>query len=66
MTKMNCSKCPMIIEYLDRIHLCDECVASIHCTVNGLRKSREKQSYCRNNIESYVKERMEGAGFEKL
>lgn len=43
----------LINEYISKVGCCDECFASVYCTVNHLRESRVPQDYCANNIESY-------------
>lgn len=43
----------LINEYISKVGCCDECFASIYCTVNGLRESRTPQDYCVKNIKSY-------------
>lgn len=43
----------LIKEYISKVGCCDECFASIYCTVNGLRESRVPQDYCVNNIKRY-------------
>ena len=43
----------LINEYISKIEYCDECFASVYCTVNGLRKSRVPQDYCVENIKRY-------------
>lgn len=43
----------LINEYISKIEYCDECFASVYCTVNGLRKSRVPQDYCVKNIKRY-------------
>lgn len=43
----------LINEYISKIKCCDECFASVFCTVNGLRESRVPQDYCVENIKRY-------------
>lgn len=43
----------LINEYISKVGCCDECFASVYCTVNGLRESRVPQDYCVNNIKRY-------------
>ena len=43
----------LINEYISKVGCCDECFASIYCTVNGLRESRVPQDYCVQNIKRY-------------
>ena len=43
----------LINEYISKVECCDECFASVYCTVNGLRKSRVPQDYCVKNIKRY-------------
>jgi len=43
----------LIGEYISKVRCCDECFASVYCTVNGLRKSRVPQGYCVKNIKRY-------------
>lgn len=43
----------LIKEYISKVRCCDECFASVYCTVNGLRESRVPQDYCVKNIKSY-------------
>lgn len=43
----------LINEYISKVECCDECFASVYCTVNGLRESRVPQDYCVNNIKRY-------------
>ena len=43
----------LINEYISKVECCDECFASIYCTVNDLRESRVPQDYCVKNIKSY-------------
>ena len=43
----------LINEYISKVDCCDECFASVYCTVNGLRKSRVPQDYCAKNIKRY-------------
>lgn len=47
----------LIAEYLNKTKCCDECFASIFCTLNGLRESRVPQNYCMDNIKKYFKNR---------
>jgi hypothetical protein len=46
----------LIKEYLSKVECCDECFASIFCTVNRLRESRVPQKYCVENIKKYFTE----------
>ena len=46
----------LIKEYLSKVECCDECFASIFCTVNRLRESRVPQKYCPENIKMYFTE----------
>ena len=48
----------LINEYISKVGCCDECFASIYCTVNGLRKSRVPQDYCVKNIKSYFDDKV--------
>lgn len=48
----------IIREYLSKCECCDECVASIFCTLNYLRHSREPQDYCESNLKEYLKDRV--------
>ena len=43
----------LINEYISKVGCCDECFASVYCTVNGLRESRVPQDYCVENIKRY-------------
>ena len=43
----------LIKEYLSKCKCCDECFASVYCTINQLRNSRKPQGYCVSNIQSY-------------
>ena len=43
----------LINEYISKVGCCDECFASIYCTVNGLRESRVPKDYCVKNIKRY-------------
>lgn len=43
----------LINEYISKVGCCDECFASVYCTVNGLRESRVPQDYCVKNIKRY-------------
>ena len=43
----------LIREYISKVKCCDECFASVYCTVNGLRESRMPQDYCVKNIKRY-------------
>ena len=43
----------LINEYLSKVECCDECFASVYCTVNRLRESRVPQDYCAQNIKRY-------------
>lgn len=43
----------LINEYISKVGCCDECFASVYCTVNGLRESRVPQDYCLENIKRY-------------
>lgn len=43
----------LINEYISKVRCCDECFASVYCTVNGLRESRVPQDYCVKNIKKY-------------
>ena len=47
----------LINEYISKVRCCDECFASVYCTVNGLRESRVPQDYCANNIKRYFDDR---------
>lgn len=47
----------LINEYISKVEFCDECFASVYCTVNGLRKSRVPQEYCVKNIKRYFDEK---------
>lgn len=47
-------------EYISKVKYCDECFASVFCTINGLRNSREPQSYCIENIKKYFESKSEG------
>ena len=51
----------LINEYISKVECCDECFASVYCTVNGLRESRVPQDYCVNNIKRYFGDN--GGGF---
>lgn len=44
----------LIGEYLDKCSDCDECMAEYFCIRNSLRNNREPQSYCVENIKSYL------------
>ena len=48
----------LINEYISKVDCCDECFASIYCTVNKLRKSRVPQDYCVKNIKSYFDDKV--------
>lgn len=43
----------LINEYISKVECCDECFASVYCTVNRLRESRVPQDYCVKNIKRY-------------
>lgn len=43
----------LINEYISKVGCCDECFASVYCTINGLRESRVPQDYCVKNIKRY-------------
>ena len=43
----------LVNEYISKVNCCDECFASVYCTVNGLRESRLPQDYCIENIKKY-------------
>lgn len=43
----------LINEYISKVKCCDECFASVYCTINGLRESRVPQEYCVDNIKRY-------------
>ena len=54
----------LINEYISKVDCCDECFASVYCTVNRLRESRVPQDYCVKNIKRYFGDNtnlMEGA-----
>lgn len=53
MSKGQCER--LIKEYISKCKACDECFAEIFCITNDLRKSREPQSYCVDNIIAYLK-----------
>lgn len=40
----------LINEYISKVECCDECFASVYCTLNKLRESRVPQDYCVENI----------------
>lgn len=44
----------MIGEYLGKVKECDSCAAQCFCIKNGLRKSREPQEYCKDNLKAYL------------
>ncbi len=46
----------LINEYISKVKCCDECFASVFCTVNRLRESRVPQEYCVENIKKYFTE----------
>lgn len=43
----------LINEYISKVGCCDECFASVYCTVDGLRESHVSQDYCVENIKRY-------------
>lgn len=43
----------LINEYISKVGCCDECFASIYCTVNGLRESRVPKDYCVKKYKRY-------------
>ncbi len=47
----------LINEYISKVGCCDECFASVYCTVNRLRESRVPQDYCVKNIKRYFGDR---------
>ena len=54
----------LINEYISKVGCCDECFASVYCTVNGLRESRVPQDYCVKNIERYFNDKTSPTGAE--
>ena len=54
----------LINEYISKVGCCDECFASVYCTVNGLRKSRVPQDYCVKNIKRYFGDKANLSGSE--
>lgn len=54
----------LINEYISKVGCCDECFASIYCTVNGLRESRVPQDYCVKNIKGYFSDKASPTGAE--
>lgn len=52
----------LIKEYISKVRCCDECFASIYCTVNKLRESRVPQDYCVKNIERYFGDKASSTG----
>ena len=44
----------LINEYISKVGCCDECFASVYCTINGLRESRVPQDYCVKNIKAIL------------
>ena len=44
----------MIGEYLSKVKDCDSCVSQYFCIKNDLRKSREPQDYCKDNLKAYL------------
>lgn len=44
----------IIAEYISKCECCDECFATCFCTENGLRKCREPQDYCIQNIKLFL------------
>lgn len=47
----------MIGSYLEKVTDCDSCMAQCFCIKNDLRKSREPQDYCNDNLSKYLKHR---------
>ena len=56
----------LIKEYISKVVCCDECFASVYCTVNGLRKSRLPQDYCVKNIERYFIDNVQARQGQKV
>ena len=52
----------LINEYISKVGCCDECFASVYCTVNKLRESRVPQDYCVKNIERYFDDKANPTG----
>ena len=44
----------MIDSYLEKVTDCDSCMAQCFCIKNSLRKSREPQDYCKDNLKTYL------------
>ena len=47
----------LIKEYLSKCKCCDECIASVYCTLNNLRTSRIPEHGCEEKIMQYLKQR---------
>lgn len=56
----------LINEYISKVGCCDECFASVYCTVNGLRESRLPQDYCVKNIKRYFSDNAQARHGQKV
>jgi len=45
----------LVDEYLSKVNLCDECCATWYCTMNHIRKSREPNDDCTENIKQFLR-----------